>query len=332
MVLAMKQAAESVPEFDWREDRWVRNLESQAAELLGKEDSLFCPSCTLCNQIAINIFCRPGESLVCETQSHIVTSERGAPAAISGVTSMFTHGKNGLVSANGIVDTLNHASMSCDAPVSLLVIENTHTRSGGRVLSRELFAEIRKIADSAGIAIHLDGARLFNAAVHLRTDVANLAKHADSVALSLNKGLAAPLGAILAGTSEFIEQAVVIRQRLGGGWRPAAIPAAAGSIALTEMVERIAEDHERAAKLAAAVKGIRGLEIKNDPVETNLVLVQFPGCTEPPNTALRYLSEKGIHALAFGSTVRFALHNGVEDDGVDFAVEALSEFATRFAA
>lgn len=332
MVAAMQQAAADAPGFGLREDPWVRRLERVAADILGKEDALFCPTCTLCNQIAINIFCAPGDTVVCEATSHIVTSEGGALAAISGAMPCCVPGDRGLLHEQTVTAALQTNAQDGGSRTALVLLENTHTRSGGRTLRVPAMAAIRTATNAAGVPVHLDGARLFNAATYLGTDAATLASHVDSVAISLNKGLAAPIGAVLAGDSAFVEQAVAVRQRLGGGWRPAAIPAAAGIVALTEMVDRLGEDHIRARQLGERVRALDGLELINDPVETNLLLVGFGGVTSPCAAAVRFLEERGVLGLAYGEVLRFALHNAITDQDVEQTAEALGEFVSRAAA
>jgi threonine aldolase len=327
MIEAMRKAAADPPGFGLREDPWVRRLEGVAADILGKEDALFCPTCTLCNQIAINVSCAAGDSLICEAECHIVTSEGGGPAAISGVMVHAVKAEAGLLFSQAVSAALQSGGGNGRSRTALVVLENTHTRSGGRTFSEESMAEIRAMTEAVGVPVHLDGARLFNAAAHLGAEAAALTRHVDSVAISLNKGLGAPVGAVLAGERAFIEKAIAVRQRLGGGWRPAGVPAAAGVVALTEMVGRLAEDHGRAQRLGEHVRGLAGLTLISDPVETNLVLVGFSEPLGDSEAALRFLEARGIRALAYGEMLRFAVYKDVSDDDIGRIAEALGAFA-----
>lgn len=322
VLAAMQSAAADAPGFGLREDPWVKRLEATTAELLGKEDALFCPTCTMCNQLAINVQSSPGETVVTGASSHVVTSEGGAPAALSGVMIHGISDSSGHPTAAEVRDAFA-LQVSDGRPRSvLLALENTHTRSGGTVMDVPTMRTMRAIAVDAGARVHLDGARLFNAAEYLGCDVADLANFADSVAISLNKGLGAPVGAVLAGSRDLIARASAMRQRLGGAWRPVGVLAAAGLAALTRR-DHLQQDHARALRFAKDVAGTPGLQVVNTPVQTNLVLVApntgAPACDD----LLQQLSSQGILALAFDGRLRFAFHNGIDDHGVARAAAAV---------
>lgn len=296
---AMSLAAEKPGGFGLREDPLQRRLEALTAELLGKEDALFFPTCTMCNQTAINIFCSPGEAFVAEAKSHCIVSEAGGPAALSGVTAKGLVGEKGAVDPLLIQGALGQGD-ELRPKTSLVVVENTHNWSGGSVLTLAQMKAISSVARSHGIPVHLDGARFFNATAYLGVAATDLAATADSVAISLNKGLAAPLGAVLAGSKELIERALRVRQRLGGGWRPTGILAAAGIVALETMIDRLADDHERARELAQGISDCRGMTVDMGSVVTNIVLAEVNHPHKPMEQIIDELSNKGILVLRFG--------------------------------
>lgn len=307
---AMADAALASPAFGLREDPAQQALEAHGAALLGHEDALLFPTCTMANQTAIRLFCRPGDVMLAPPDAHVVLSEAGAPGALSGALVQPLPADGQALAAL--------LAAGCDAqrpPVRLAVLENTHNRSGGRPLPPARLPEIAAVAAKAGVAIHLDGARLFNAAVAQGVAPATLGAPATSVAVSLNKGLGAPIGALLAGSRGLIEEAVRIRQMLGGGIRPSGIIAAAGLVALAD-IDRLAEDHARARRLA---DGLARLGFRLDPatVETNLVLV---GCTAPVDLAAR-LEAQGLRPLPFGAdAIRLSVYRDIGDAEIDAAL------------
>ena len=324
MVKAMTKAAGVACSFGLRESPIQRDLESLAAHMLGKEDALFFPTCTMCNQTAINIFCSPGEKFIAEAESHCVLSEAGAPAAISGVMAKAVPGESGYVKPEDMEAAIKLGD-ELRSRTSLIILENTHNRAGGAVLSEAQMRQTREIADRHAIPIHLDGARLFNAAVHLGVSVSVLATCADSVAISLNKGLSAPLGAMLAGNKSFIQDAMRVRQRLGGGWRPTNIPAAAGIVALETMVDRLAEDHAHARMLAEGIARCKGVHIDLEKVQTNIILARFGHPSITVEDLIEALKERNILVIRFGGdAIRMALHWEIVEQHVHEVIDAFS--------
>ena len=210
---------------------------------------------------------------------------------------------------------------------ALIVMENTHVYSGGAVMPLAAMARFHAFAQQRSLAVHLDGARLFNAAACLDVTGRVLGRHADSIALSLNKGLAAPLGAILAGERDFVREAVRVRQMFGGGWRPANIPAAAGIVALETMIDRIAGDHRTAQRLAEGLAGCPGVEVDRDAVETNIVLAHLDRTVASAADLIGELEGKDILVaeITVGSrnTLRLVTHHGIGDEEVDRTVDAV---------
>jgi len=320
MVAAMTRAAEIPGGFGPREDPTVSRLEELAASILGKEDALFMPTCMMANQVAIHLRCRPGDVFVTEAESHVVTSESSAASALSGAMPRLVPAKNGVLDA----EFLDAALMDGDAQRSrpaLLILENTHVRSGGRVVSVADMKQASDLARGRGIDVHLDGARVFNAATALCCPAADLAALADTVSFNLNKGLGAPLGAILAGSRDAIAEAVRVRQMFGGGWRPAGIPAAAGVVAMETMVERLGEDHRTAKQLATGLSAIEGIGADPSTTETNIVLARAHSVA--PDRLVARLATQGVLVLPFGAGIRLVTHHEITQDAVERTLAAV---------
>jgi threonine aldolase len=322
---AIALAAEKPGAFGLREDPLQRRLEELAAELLGKEDALFLPTCTMCNQTAIHVFCSPGEAFAAEAQSHCILSEGGGPAALSGATAKGLAGKNGFVDPLVLEGALGEGD-ELRPRTSLVVLENTHNWSGGSVLTLAQMKEVSRVARSHGVPVHLDGARLFNAAVYLGVPASELAAQADSAAISLNKGLSAPLGAVLAGSREFIARAMRVRQRFGGGWRPAGILAAAGIVALETMIERLAEDHVHARKLAQGIAECPGISLDLASVQTNIVMVEINHPVKSIDRIIDALARRDILVLRFGpKRIRLVTYWEIGQEQVKAVVQAFRD-------
>jgi threonine aldolase len=292
--------------------------------LTGKEDALFCPTCGMANQIAIHLACQPGHALVAEENAHVILSEAGGPAALSGVMCKGVPGRGGVPDADLLEEALAAGdTQRCRA--QLLVVENTHVRLGGAVIGLAAMQGLQQAAARHGVAVHLDGSRIFNAAAALGVPVAHLCASADTVAFSLNKGLAAPLGAILAGPRRLIEAAVRVRQMFGGGWRPAGIPAAAARVALETMPQRLHEDHRVARLLAQALGALEGLCLGQAQVPTNLVLLDLAPRLGDSTQFAERLAPEGVLALPFGRhRLRLAVYYEITDAQVPLIVHAFA--------
>lgn len=324
MIEAMARAARQPPSFGLRDDPIVAELEALAAQTLGKEDTLFCATCAAANQIAIHLHCRPGEAIVAEAGAHIITSEAGAHAALSG-TVIHPLSAHPAVPRPGEVESAFSPAVPQRSRSALLWLENTHVGSGGTVLSREFMHEMILCARQGGAHAHLDGSRIFNAAAALGASAAEVGREFDSVAASLNKGLGAPMGAVLAGSRAFIGQATRVRQMFGGGWRPAHIPAAAAIVALRTMVDRIADDHARARELAAGLRGIEGLQVDLGQVQTNIVFVGLKSTFQAP-ALVELLRQRGVLAMQLApDRLRLVLWHGIGRLQVDRTVEAFRD-------
>jgi threonine aldolase len=309
------------------EDPTVNALQRRLAELLGKEAALFVPSGTMANQIAVGVHTAPGDELICDPTSHVYVWEGGGIARLSGVTTRTVAGPGGLLAPELLRDLIRpddghyvHTRLVC--------LENTHNRGGGRVHSIDQVAAISAWAKEHGLALHLDGARLFNAVVASGVAPATWAKHFDTVSVCFSKGLGAPVGSALAGTAAMIRKAHRLRKVFGGGMRQAGILAAACLHALDHHVERLAEDHRNAAILARAVEETPGLWLESSPVETNLVWIEVDSTLgTAPQIAAR-LREAGVLVSALGpQVVRACTHLDVSRAQAEYAADRIRAFA-----
>lgn len=311
------------------DDPTVMRLEELAAERVGMEEALFMPSGTMANQIALACHCSPGDAILIEEEAHILYYEVGAPALIAGVVSWTLPSDRGVLDPDLVEKRILKANLHTPG-TALLCLENTHNRAGGTVVSVEAMRGYRAVADRRGLKVHLDGARVFNAAVALGVPVDEITRCVDSVSFCLSKGLRAPVGSLLCGTSELIAKARVWRKRLGGGMRQSGLLAACGIISLTKMVERLAEDHARARRLAETIRALPGISIDMDSVQTNMVVAEFE------HDAVLWqeeLSSRRVLALPVAERrLRFVLHADVDDAKLDHAIEAIGEIAHRSSA
>ncbi len=306
------------------EDPTINALEAKVADYLGLEAALFVPSGTMANQIAVRLHCRPGEELLCEASSHVVLWEGGGPAALSGVSVHTVGGKNGLLDSATVQRGLRPNDIH--GPHSRLVwLENTHNRGGGTVQSSDSIREISQWARSQQLALHLDGARLWNAVVASGIPAKTWAQHFDTVTVCFSKGLGAPVGSALAGSAEQIQRARRFRKLLGGAMRQAGILAAACIYAMDHHIDRLKDDHTNAQLLADAIREVRGLKLAPEVVETNLVWFEVDGDRfRTPQDVTSKLKEQGVLMSALGeSTVRACTHYGVSRGDCERAAEAI---------
>ena len=257
----------------YREDPTVRRLEDEAALLLGKEAALFVPTGSMGNEVAVMVHAPPGEEVILDANCHIMNYELGAMATFAGVMPRPVPGERGFPTAEQVEGAIR-SPIYYNCRARLLCLENTHNMAGGGIYPPERFREVVETARRRGLTVHLDGARLFNASVASGVPLRTLAEGADSVMVTLSKGLAAPAGSLLAGSREFIQEAIRTRKRMGGGMRQVGILAAAGIVALGTMIDRLAEDHIHAKLLAQRLAEIPGFEIDPAEVETNIVILR----------------------------------------------------------
>jgi threonine aldolase len=305
------------------DDPTVNKLEALGARMLGKEAALFVPSGTFGNQLALFTWCKRGTEVILGDDCHIIVHEAGAPAVIAGVQTRCVPDPGGVLNPEDVLKKLRKQDLHAPA-TSLVCLENAH--SSGRVASLESMDTVRAIAGEWNLPVHLDGARLFNAAVSLDCSAADIAARADSVMFCLSKGLCAPVGSLLAGPKDFIAEARLKRKIMGGGMRQAGVLAAAGIIALEEHTRLIADDHRRANKLAQGLGEINGISVS--PVDINMVFFSFPpaASTESADRIVRHFTEKGIIINPpSGGLFRFVTHYWIGDKEVAMILAASRE-------
>jgi threonine aldolase len=307
----------------YQEDPSVNRLQEMVAELYGQEAALFVPSGTMANQVAIRAQTHHGDEIIMERTSHPFNSEAGALAALAGVQVHLIDGRRGIMEVEQIQAAVRPPNVH-HAPTALICLENTHNRGGGSVWPLDKIRAIREYARSVGVPMHLDGARLLNACVATGLKPKDYAQYFDSCTLCLSKGLGAPVGSLIIGSAEFVARAQRFRKQFGGGMRQAGILAAAGIYALEHNVERLAEDHLNAKRLARGIADIDGLDIDVAAVETNIVYfhVRKPGLTVP--MLLERLKAEGVLMGGTGpSSIRAVTHLDVHKEGIDRAIAAL---------
>lgn len=305
------------------EDPTVNRLRERVCALLGKEDAVFLPSGTMCNQVAIRVHCRPGEEIICDHAAHIITSEGGGAGANAGVAFHPLHGPRGTFSG-AMVDAAVKDPDNRYAPRSRLVeIEQTSNRGGGAVWTLAQIEDVAAAARRHGLKLHMDGARLPNACVAAGMPAATFAAPCDTLWIDFTKGLGAPVGAILAGPKDFIREAWRVKQQLGGSMRQAGIIAAGALYALDNQWDRLAEDHANARRLAEGLADIEGIRVDPQGVETNIVYfdVTRPGWTAPK--LMQALKAENVGIGAFSRTmVRVVTHIDVTREDIDAALAA----------
>jgi threonine aldolase len=318
-------AAAEVGDEQHGNDPTTNRLQDMVAEMLGKESALFVPSGTMCNIIAYRVWCQPGDEVICDKTAHTIHSETGAPAALAGVMMRTLEGERGMFTAEQMLAAMRPNKRN--VPVSRLVsLENTSNAGGGSVWPVELVAEVAAAAHDAGLKVHMDGARLLNAQIASGTPAREYAKHLDSLWIDLSKGLGCPVGAVLAGDADFIERAFRFKHQFGGAMRQSGIIAAAGIYALEHNIERMADDHTSAKRLARRLAQIPGIDIDAGDVETNLVFFDVSGTGRSAPEIMQALLERGIHIGASTPTrMRAVTHLDISEAMVDEAADALAE-------
>jgi threonine aldolase len=319
----MRRAMADSPVGDdyYKDDPNVTRLERMSADILGKEAALFLTSGTMGNLVAVLALTRRGDSIICEGRSHIFHNERGHLGALCGLLPIRIDGPRGKMDPYAIELNAYRDSVIY-APTRLICLENTHNAHGGCCLDEAYMAQVRDVADRLSASIHVDGARIFNAAVALKTTPAALSRHADSLTFCLSKGLACPFGSLLAGTKGFIQEARCQRQMVGGGMRQAGIMAAAGIVALQTMVDRLQEDHENARLLTQFLKQA-GLDVEMEEGGTNMVFFRIP--KGGPDVCMFHerLKENGVLCNPTrAGRFRMVTHYGISSDDVRNAAQA----------
>ena len=317
-------AAAEVGDDVYGEDPTVNRLEARAAEMFGREAALFVPTGSMGNQVAVRVHTAHGQEVVCESRAHVLDWEMGMTAAFSGCTLRTVAAERGILTWE-LVRTAVFQNAHFHASTGLICIENTHNMAGGTVMPVEVARAICDGAHAIGLPVHLDGARVFNAATALGLDVREVTKGFDTVMFCLSKGLGAPVGSMLVGSAEAMERARHFRKSLGGGMRQAGVLAAAGLIALEEMPCRLGEDHANARLLAEAVAEHKAAEIDMNTVQTNIVIFRLRTGRDAAAfcTALK---ECGVLAGATGPrSVRFVTHFDVSREDCERAAKTAGE-------
>ena len=314
-------AAAEVGDDVYMEDPTVNRLEQRAAEVFRREAALFVPSGTMGNQIAIRIHTSPGQEVITEGRAHVYEFEMAAMAAISGVLARPVPAPDGILDWDSIRGAIR-PKIYYRAQTGLIALENTHNMAGGTVYTKERIDDICGHAHEAGLPVHLDGARIFNAAVFLGSDVASLTQACDSVMFCLSKGLSAPVGSMLAGSRAFIERARSVRKMLGGGMRQAGILAAAGLIALEQMPARLAEDHQNARLLADLLHEMPGLSVDPGRVHTNILMAGIAREGMDSDALVRRLKQDGVLVSGLDpARIRLVTHKDVSREQIHEAAK-----------
>ncbi len=304
------------------EDPTVNRLEAMAAERLGKEAAVLVASGTMGNLVSVLSHAQRGDEIILGHNAHIFRSEAGGAAALGGVSyHTIPTDKQGRLDPGDVEAAIRDPQNPHYPRTALVALENTHNAAGGTPLTPEYTQAIADIAHKHEIALHIDGARIFNAAVALETPASELVKDADSVTFCLSKGLSCPVGSVICGSEEFIQRARRMRKIVGGGMRQAGIIAAAGIVALETMVDRLAEDHANARKLAVGLSQIPGISIDPDGLPTNLVFFEIT--KGDPATIARKLNERGVKGGSPSRRWRLVTHYGITSDDIDYTLDVM---------
>ncbi len=309
------------------DDPTVVRLEARVADILGKQAAVFTPSGTMANQLALRAHTEPGDEILIDGNAHIFYYETGAPAALAGVMCRCLPGVRGVFTFADLEATLRPADQHY-SPTKLVCVENTHNRGGGNVWPIARIREVADVSRQHGLRLHLDGARLWNAAVATGIPEGDYAAHFDSVSVCFSKGLGAPIGSALCGTRDFIERARRFRKMFGGGMRQAGIIAAGALHALENHRQRLAEDHANARALAEGLSQLPGLELDPSSVQTNIVLMRVQKL--PAATLVRTLDEAGLRVLAVGpDTIRAVTSLMVSSEEIFVALEVFESILRK---
>jgi threonine aldolase len=311
----------------YKEDPTTIELERYAAALLGKEAALFVPSGVMANQICLNVLTNPGDEVICEKDAHIFQYESGSPAALSGLQLSLVDGNQfGIFTSEQIEPLIRPASAYYMARTRLIEIENTHNRAGGTINPINNIESISELAKKYSLMMHLDGARIWNASVATGISPQDYARYFDSVSCCLSKGLGAPIGSVLAGSKEFVQEAFRVRKAWGGGMRQVGIIAAAGLFALKNNIGRLGEDHEKAKILADGLSTLPGINIDKNLVQTNIVMFSLNKFAV--EDFLTRITEAGL-LLGTGKVgvIRAVTHMDISFEDITAAIEQIRNIA-----
>ena len=328
----MRDAMASAPVGDdvYGEDPTINSLEERVAQLFGKEAALFCPSGSLANQLAIRMLVNPGEELITETNSHIVRAELGAGAVFSGITTRTWLASRGLLSADDALNIARPDSGPYLVSTTAIAVENTHNFGGGTVQPISEIKKLREESEKLGIALHLDGARIWNAHIASGVELIEYGKYFDTLSVCLSKGLGAPVGSLMIASKERVAKARQWRKRYGGGMRQAGIVAAAGHYALDNNLPLLKVDHVRAKSIASAVAAVAPKVIDPATVDTNIVGLELATLKISASELSNQLKEKGILAGALGPKyLRLVTHLDLTDGDIEVVNQILPQLLQR---
>ena len=305
------------------DDPTVNELQERSADLLGKEAGLFVPTGSMGNQVALGALSRPGDEVVCHQGAHFLHFEGGSVAAHLGLVARPLPGERGVIAADAVAEAIRPGN-DHEPRTSVVAMENTHNAAGGRVFPIDDARAVAKVCDERDVAVHLDGARLFNAQAATGVHAREWAACADTVSFCFSKGLGAPIGSMVCGSAEVIATAHRLRKRLGGGMRQVGVIAAAARVALETGVDRLVEDHANARRLAEGLAELSPEVVDPDTVETNMVYVDLHPLGRTAPEVSEALLDQGVLTLGFpGHSMRLVTHRDVSDQDLDRALEAL---------
>ncbi len=319
----------------WEEDPTVKRLEAMAAERMGKEAGLFVASGTMGNLVCVVSHTRAGQEVILDLDSHIFNYEVAGSAVIGSVQMRPVKTARGFLSPEQVREALRPVNVHIP-PTGLVCLENTHNRHGGTCCTPEEIGAVATVAHAAGVPVHLDGARIFNAAVALRRPARAFVRDVDSVTFCVSKGLAAPVGSVVCGSRDFVQRARRVRKMVGGGMRQAGVIAAAGIVALETMVDRLAQDHANARRLAEGLATLPGLRVEATNVQTNIVIVGVerpggPGLSQGTGELVAGCAARKVKVHAIGPTsIRCVTHKDVDAEDIEHALEAFGEITARW--
>lgn len=311
------------------EDPTVNALQEKAAALLGKEAALFVPTGSMGNTVCLMTHARPGTEVICEASSHICNYEMGSMASLGGLFPRMIPGIRGCMDLADIRRRVQPAIYYC-SPTALIALENSHNVAGGAVLGLDYMKSVRAMADELGLPVHLDGARIFNAAISLGVDAKEIAAQVDSLMFCISKGLCAPVGSLVAGRRDFIERARVNRKRLGGGMRQAGVLAAAGLVALDQVLPLLPEDHEKIRKYSAFLNGRDYIEYDPETVRTNILLFRVRHSRWTSADLMKWLAARDVKCGGFGDWIRFVAYRDLTWEMVDRSLSVLEDIFRQY--
>ncbi len=313
------------------EDPSINRLQERAAELLGKEAGLLTASGTMSNLIATLTYCHRGDEVIMGDQAHMFWNESAGVAALAGAqTRLVPNDAQGRIDPADVEAAIRPRTNIHFPPTTLVCLENTHNRCSGMVLTPQDTADVAQVAHAAGAAVHLDGARIFNASVALEVPAAALVQDVDDVSFCLSKGLSCPVGSVICGSREFIEQARRWRKMLGGGMRQAGVLAAAGLVAMDTMIDRLADDHANARRLAEGLANIDGISVDPDSIYTNIVIFDVDSSVGSVPEVIRALEQEEIKISYPGvQSIRMVTHRHIDSVDVDEALSRVNKVVTE---